>query len=279
MPSAQSGGPLRELLDSVSTWGQWVLHDRAPVAGPQQLARGRVALLGDAAHPMRPYLAQGAAMALEDAFEMGRCLQAVSDRVVDVPTAPLWLDGDLTRLAQVMGNLLNNAAKYTPAGGRIELSARVERVHSARPGGVVLPMGRRIRTTLRSPEVFPMTTSLPTDPQNDADHDGLCAGVDNCPAAFNPTRADRDGDQYILNGQPVAKLTAADRARVRNREIGFIFQSFNLIGDLTVYENVDLPLTYRGLSTAERKQRAQRQQALAADRQIKRLIGFAGRAG
>ena len=62
--------------------------------------------------------------------------------------------------------------------------------------------------------------------------------------------------QYVLNGQPVAKLTAADRARVRNREIGFIFQSFNLIGDLTVFENVELPLTYRGTGSAERKKRA-----------------------
>jgi putative ABC transport system ATP-binding protein len=60
---------------------------------------------------------------------------------------------------------------------------------------------------------------------------------------------------YALNGQPVASLGHAARARIRNREVGFIFQSFNLIGDLTVYENVDLPLTYRGLSTAERKQR------------------------
>ena len=62
--------------------------------------------------------------------------------------------------------------------------------------------------------------------------------------------------QYILNNQPVAKLTAADRARVRNREIGFIFQSFNLIGDLTVFENVELPLTDRGTSAAGRKKRA-----------------------
>ena len=62
--------------------------------------------------------------------------------------------------------------------------------------------------------------------------------------------------QYILNGQPVAKLTAADRARVRNREIGFIFQSFNLIGDLTVFENVELPLIYRGMKAAERRERA-----------------------
>ena len=63
-----------------------------------------------------------------------------------------------------------------------------------------------------------------------------------------------DGE-YRLNGQPVANLTASQRARIRNREIGFIFQAFNLIGDLTVYENVELPLTYRGLSAAERKKR------------------------
>ena len=60
---------------------------------------------------------------------------------------------------------------------------------------------------------------------------------------------------YILNGQPVAGLGFAERARIRNREVGFIFQSFNLIGDLTVYENVELPLTYRQMRSAERKQR------------------------
>ncbi len=62
---------------------------------------------------------------------------------------------------------------------------------------------------------------------------------------------------YILNGQPVANLNISDRSRIRNREIGFIFQSFNLIGDLNVYENVELPLTYRGMPGAERKQRVQ----------------------
>lgn len=60
---------------------------------------------------------------------------------------------------------------------------------------------------------------------------------------------------YMLSGEHVAKLTAADRARIRNRQIGFIFQAFNLIGDLTVYENVELPLTYRGMSSQERKKR------------------------
>ncbi|MBI5383198.1 MAG: ABC transporter ATP-binding protein [Verrucomicrobia bacterium] len=60
---------------------------------------------------------------------------------------------------------------------------------------------------------------------------------------------------YELRGEPVADLDYAKRARVRNREIGFIFQSFNLIGDLTVWENVELPLTYRGLTAAERRER------------------------
>jgi putative ABC transport system ATP-binding protein len=59
--------------------------------------------------------------------------------------------------------------------------------------------------------------------------------------------------KYVLNSQSVEQLSMQDRARVRNREIGFVFQAFNLIGDLTVYENVELPLTYRGMSAAQRK--------------------------
>ena len=62
---------------------------------------------------------------------------------------------------------------------------------------------------------------------------------------------------YYLNGKPVTGLKLSERARIRNREIGFIFQAFNLIGDLTVYENVELPLTYRGIGAAERKRRAE----------------------
>jgi putative ABC transport system ATP-binding protein len=61
------------------------------------------------------------------------------------------------------------------------------------------------------------------------------------------------GGSYSLKGGEVANLSFPERARIRNREIGFIFQSFNLIGDLTVYENVELPLTYRGTSAADRK--------------------------
>src|SRR5467141_339727 len=63
-----------------------------------------------------------------------------------------------------------------------------------------------------------------------------------------------DGE-YVLNEHPVENLSMSERARIRNREVGFIFQSFNLIGDLTVYENVELPLTYRGMKSSDRKQR------------------------
>jgi putative ABC transport system ATP-binding protein len=63
------------------------------------------------------------------------------------------------------------------------------------------------------------------------------------------------GGTYVLNGRSVHGLKPAERARIRNREIGFIFQAFNLIGDLTVSENVELPLTYRGMASGERKRR------------------------
>ena len=66
------------------------------------------------------------------------------------------------------------------------------------------------------------------------------------------------GGSYMLNGHAVENLNFSQRSRIRNQEIGFIFQSFNLIGDLTVYENVELPLTYRsGMSASERKRRVQ----------------------
>ena len=65
------------------------------------------------------------------------------------------------------------------------------------------------------------------------------------------------GGTYLLDGKSVAQLGPSERARIRNREIGFIFQAFNLIGDLTVYENVELPLTYRGMKPAERRKRVE----------------------
>ena len=63
------------------------------------------------------------------------------------------------------------------------------------------------------------------------------------------------GGSYTLNGTDVSRLSGAERARIRNREIGFVFQAFNLIGDATVAENVELPLTYRGMPAQERKAR------------------------
>ena len=65
------------------------------------------------------------------------------------------------------------------------------------------------------------------------------------------------GGEYTLAGESVARLSAVERARVRNRQIGFIFQAFNLIGDLTVFENVELPLTYRDMAASERKDRVE----------------------
>jgi len=65
------------------------------------------------------------------------------------------------------------------------------------------------------------------------------------------------GGKYLLDSEPVENLSAGQRAKIRNQAIGFIFQAFNLIGDLTVYENVELPLTYRGMAGGERKERVQ----------------------
>ncbi len=78
---------LRDLAGAATSWGRWTLCDRPPLSGPQPMARGRVALLGDAAHPMRPFLAQGAGMAIEDAAELGRCLGPVQDLALGLPAA------------------------------------------------------------------------------------------------------------------------------------------------------------------------------------------------
>ena len=65
------------------------------------------------------------------------------------------------------------------------------------------------------------------------------------------------GGKYLLDGEPVENLSAGQRAKIRNQAIGFVFQAFNLIGDLTVYENVELPLTYRGMGGSERRERVE----------------------
>ncbi len=77
---------LQDLMAAVPAWGLWALHDRTPMQGALQHALGRVALLGDAAHPMRPYLAQGAGMAIEDAAELGHVLKLARDPTFDVAT-------------------------------------------------------------------------------------------------------------------------------------------------------------------------------------------------
>ncbi len=70
---------LQDRLRAVAKWRLWPLNDRKPLSGPHQMAQGRVALLGDAAHPMRPYLAQGAGMAIEDAWVLGECVTAAGE--------------------------------------------------------------------------------------------------------------------------------------------------------------------------------------------------------
>lgn len=82
---AGSHAVLQDLVQAIASWRLWPLCDRAPMQGAYQHALGRVALLGDAAHPMRPYLAQGAGMAIEDAAELGRLLPLAADRAFDVP--------------------------------------------------------------------------------------------------------------------------------------------------------------------------------------------------
>lgn len=79
--------PLQELVAAMPGWRLWALHDRPPLRSADEMARGRVALLGDAAHPMRPYLAQGAGMAIEDAAQLGRALAMASSAGLEVETA------------------------------------------------------------------------------------------------------------------------------------------------------------------------------------------------
>ncbi|MBA3771706.1 MAG: FAD-dependent monooxygenase [Ramlibacter sp.] len=79
--------PIADLLQAMPHWRLWPLYDRAPLRSADEMARGRVALLGDAAHPMRPYLAQGAAMAVEDAAELGRALSTAAGNGMEVPLA------------------------------------------------------------------------------------------------------------------------------------------------------------------------------------------------
>lgn len=108
---------LRGLLERAPQWRLWALHDRPPLASAQGMARGRVALLGDAAHPMLPYLAQGAGMALEDARELQRVLAAVAGRSTELPAAlQRYALNRWQRCARVQRRALRNARIFHAAG-------------------------------------------------------------------------------------------------------------------------------------------------------------------
>ena len=106
--------PLQDLVAAIADWRLWVLCDRAPMQGPQQHGGGRVALLGDAAHPMRPYLAQGAGMAIEDAAELGRVLACDA---VGVPSAVhLYGQRRWQRNARVQARAVRNGQIFHARG-------------------------------------------------------------------------------------------------------------------------------------------------------------------
>jgi salicylate hydroxylase len=107
--------PLRTLIDALPGWRLWALHDRDPVRSARELARGRMALLGDAAHPMLPYLAQGASMAIEDAAELAAQLQRGDARTV--PAAlQRYAENRWKRCAQVQARARRNAFIFHAGG-------------------------------------------------------------------------------------------------------------------------------------------------------------------
>jgi len=115
--TAGSCSALKDLLAAVPDWRLWALHDRPPMHGAYQHALGRVALLGDAAHPMRPYLAQGAGMAIEDAAELGYVLKLARDPVFDVPTLlQRYALNRWQRNAQVQARAMRNGNIFHASG-------------------------------------------------------------------------------------------------------------------------------------------------------------------
>ena len=106
---------LQDVVQAAPNWRLWVMHDRRPMQGPQQHAQGRVALLGDAAHPMRPYLAQGAGMAIEDAAELGLALKEVTPQ--NAPTAlQHYAANRWQRNARVQARALRNGHIFHATG-------------------------------------------------------------------------------------------------------------------------------------------------------------------
>jgi salicylate hydroxylase len=106
---------LQDMVKAAPAWRLWVMHDRPPMQGAHQHAQGRVALLGDAAHPMRPYLAQGAGMAIEDVAELGSLLGAV--KAVDAPAAlQHYAANRWQRNARVQARALRNGQIFHATG-------------------------------------------------------------------------------------------------------------------------------------------------------------------
>jgi salicylate hydroxylase len=108
------GADLHERLASVPAWRQWALHDREPLSAASQMAQGCVALLGDAAHPMRPYLAQGAGMAIEDAQVLGQCLSAETGSVPERLQA--YSEQRWARNARVQARAIRNGRIFHASG-------------------------------------------------------------------------------------------------------------------------------------------------------------------
>jgi len=108
------GSDLHERLASVPAWRQWALHDRAPMASAHEMAQGRVALLGDAAHPMRPYLAQGAGMAIEDAQVLAQCLSAETGSMAERLQA--YAEQRWARNARVQARAMRNGRIFHATG-------------------------------------------------------------------------------------------------------------------------------------------------------------------
>jgi salicylate hydroxylase len=111
---ALAGAPLQDLVRAIPHWRLWALSDRAPMRSAAEHARGRVALLGDAAHPMRPYLAQGAGMAIEDAAELAHALQG---DLHDIPAAlQRYAQARWRRNARVQARAIRNGEVFHMQG-------------------------------------------------------------------------------------------------------------------------------------------------------------------
>ena len=125
------GRDLHERLTSVPAWRQWALHDREPLTGLKQMAQGRVALLGDAAHPMRPYLAQGAGMAIEDAHVLAQCLcidNATVPEQLQAYAEQRWVRNALVQARAIRNGRIFHATGPVAWGRNLSMRLMGERV-------------------------------------------------------------------------------------------------------------------------------------------------------